>query len=219
MTTTTTRRLPAFAVILSVTATALSTPSFALDTQPLVVAQASDMALTCTQLTSETNKVTQLIIAAANANSVPTAASGQTAAANARAVDPVTAAYNTAQMQARVADIQMKAAQAGWSAGQTSAVTSGLMALAAAKNAGGAAGAGAALQDTVASTAAQQIAARIPGGALVSGLMGGMFSHKKKAAAVVADAPNPALAQNQQIMQLGQQRITFLQSLQTSKKC
>ena len=210
-----TPKLQTLGTVLCLALTAVPTTSFALTDTPaqIVVAQASDTTLTCSQLSAETVKVSQIMMASMQASQ---SASSLTAAAPAQStnVNAVANALQNADLQARIADIQMKGAAAGVN---TTAMTAGLQALAAAKNSGQ--GMGAALQDTAASMVADQLAARIPGGALVSGLVGGLFSHKKKPAQVAADTPNTMAIQSQQTMQLGQQRISFLQGLQASKKC
>lgn len=182
------------------------------DALPFAVAQASDTSLTCTQLAMETVKVANMVAAAARQPQTP-----QTINVNSNADNGVSAfnsAVRQAQLNGQLANIQAQAAQAGMSAGSTSAAMGAATMISALKSGEG--GKDAAMQ-TAADFATSQLAARIPGGALVGGLVSGFFSHKKKAQPVADQAVGTQASD--QLIQLGQQRMTFLQSLSTSKKC
>ncbi len=208
-----THYLTTFTCALSIAGSALAPVAALADDLPFAVAQASDTSLTCNQLAMETVKVANMVAAAARQPQATQAAPVNSAADN--GVNAYNNAVQQVQLNNRLAVIQAQAAQAGVSSGTTNAAVGGALALAAAMKSGE--GAQDAAVQTAADFASQQLAARIPGGALVGGLVSGLFSHKKKAAPV-ADTSASTQASNQ-LMQLGQQRMTFLQSLSVSKKC
>ncbi len=197
---------------LSIAGSALAPVAALADDLPFAVAQASDTSLTCNQLAMETVKVANMVAAAARQ---PQASAAPVNNAADNGVNAYNNAVQQVQLNNRLAVIQAQAAQAGVSSGTTNAAVGGALALAAAMKSGQG-GQDAAVQ-TAADFATQQLAARIPGGALVGGLVSGLFSHKKKAAPV-ADTSASTQASNQ-LMQLGQQRMTFLQSLSSGKNC
>ncbi len=182
------------------------------DALPFSVAQASDTSLTCSQLAMETVKVANMMATAATQSQMPQAAAYANNA-NTR-VNVIDAAVRQAQLNGQLANIQAQAAQAGMSAGTTNAAM-GLVTMASALKSGEG-GKDAAMQ-TAADFATSQLAARIPGGALVGGLVSGLFAHKKKVQPVADQST--ATQPNIQLMQLGQQRMAFLQSLSSGRNC
>ena len=201
---------------------------------PFSVAQASDTELTCPQIAMEISKVATVIAGAAAQRSIsaaiPTATAATAPATGDAQVDAALAAaarstpggleaigrqYQQAQNMQQLGQLQAQAAAAGIGRGTATAAIGGLAAMQQmAANGGHVDEAAASLASD---TASKEFAKRVPGGALIGGMMGGMFKRKKKAvppAAVTTEAP-PAIA----LMPLAQQRLTFLQSLMTSKHC
>lgn len=183
------------------------------------VAQASDTTLTCGQLAMEMVKTANVVASAATqatlaAATPPTVAPAQ---ADMSAANALAGAINQAQLNNQLANLQMQAARAGINPGTSGAAIGGLAALAGAAASGQGAAEGA--KQAAMGFAQQKLAGSIPGGALIGSLMGGMFGKKKKAVAMpnalIAATPAPSA----QLVQLGQQRMAFLQSLSTSKSC
>lgn len=199
------------------------------------VAQASDTTLTCMQLAGE--MVTSANMVAAASTKAGTAQSAALAHAQAqvqaqaqaqaqaaatadnRNNNAMAQAINQAQLNNQLGNLQVQAARAGINPGTSGAAIGGLAVLASAVSTPGGAAEGA--KQAATGFATQQLASRIPGGAMLGGLVGGMFGKKKKAPPVEAAAPAPAPVADQsaQLVQLGQQRMTFLQSLSASKNC
>ncbi len=179
------------------------------------VAKASDTTLTCGQLAMEIMKTANLV--AASATSVAPSAPAPTAAAvDVPGANALASAINQAQLNNQLGNLQLQAARAGINPGTSSAAIGGLAALAAAASSGEGAAEGA--KQAAANMASQKLAQVVPGGALIGGLVGGLFGKKKKAKAVAVVA-DPNAVPVGQMMQLGQQRMAFLQSLSVSKSC
>jgi hypothetical protein len=181
------------------------------------VAQASDTALTCGQLAMEIMKTANMVASSATAAAAPapvqSASATEVPGANALAN-----AINQAQLNNQLGNLQLQAARAGINPGTSSAAIGGLAALAAAASSGEGAAEGA--KQAAANMASKKLAQVVPGGALIGGLVGGMFGKKKKAkAAAAAAAAETNAAPAGQMVQLGQQRMAFLQSLSVSKSC
>jgi hypothetical protein len=177
------------------------------------VAQASDTTLTCGQLAMEIMKTANMVASSATAAPapIPSSGSGDTAGTNALA-----SAINQAQLNNQLGNLQLQAARAGIKPGTSSAAIGGLAALAGAARSGEGVAEGA--KQAATNMASQNLAKAIPGGALLGGLAGGLFGKKKKAKAEAAAIAAPA-ASSGQMVQLGQQRMAFLQSLSVSKSC
>lgn len=182
------------------------------------VAQASDTTLGCTGLAMEMVKTANFV--AANATtSMPAAPS--TAAAPAQMenaqVNGLAQAINQAQLNNQLGALQVQAARAGINPGTSGAAIGGLALLVGAASSPGGAAEGA--KQAAASFASQKLASSVPGGALVGSLVGGLFGKKKKAIAPITAPPAATGPAPSQLVQLGQQRMAFLQSLSASKSC
>jgi hypothetical protein len=179
------------------------------------VAQASDTTLTCGQLAMEIMKTANIVAASATSVSAPVTVAS-TDATNPAGMNALAGAINQAQLNNQLGNLQLQAARAGINPGTSGAAIGGLAALAAVASSGEGATEGA--KQAVANMASQKLGQVVPGGALIGGLVGGLFGKKKKAKVALVE-PTAFVAPAGQMVQLGQQRMAFLQSLSVSKSC
>lgn len=175
------------------------------------VAQASDATLTCSGLAMEMSRAAGLMATSAQAAGAAPAVAAAPAAPQG---DPTMAAYNQAVLQQNMGQLALQAQRAGMGSEAGAAIGAlGLLGTAANARA-----AGQSMGEAASGVAMSQIASRVPGGAMVAGLMGGMFKKKPKvdAAAVQAAA---AREQATAMLPLVQQRMGFLQGLMAQKAC
>ncbi|MES2339118.1 MAG: hypothetical protein V4537_13565 [Pseudomonadota bacterium] len=182
-------------------------------------ARTGDMELTCPGLAMEMGKAAQMVAqapapAATPAPSTPPAAlAGLASAVGTSQLEQVGRAYQQAQNAQQLANLQVLAARGGVNRGTATAAIGGLAALQQVAANGGN------VQDAARSVATDavtnQLAARIPGGKLIGGMLGGMFKKKPKpVAAAAAAAPVPAPENTG-----ARERLAFLGAIMQAKGC
>ena len=180
------------------------------------VAQASDTTLGCMALAREMVKTANLVAATAT-TTAPAPLTTAAAPAENAGVNALARAVNQAQLNNQLGNLQLQAARAGINPATSGAAIGGLALLAGAASSQDGAAEGA--KQAAAGFVSQKLAASMPGGALVGGLVGGFFGKKKKAVVAAAIPVAAAAPASNQLVQLGQQRLAFLQSLSASKSC
>jgi hypothetical protein len=177
-----------------------------------------DMDLTCPGLAMEMARAAQAMgqapaapVAPAAQATAPAALAGMASAIGTSQLEQVGRAYQQAQNAQQLANMQVLAARGGVSRGTATAAIGGLAALQQVAANGG--NAGEAARSVAADAVTSQLASRIPGGALIGGVLGGMFKKKPKPVAVVA-APAAVVADGG-----ARERLAFLGAIMQAKSC
>ena len=180
--------------------------------------QPGDLELGCSSLALEMSKSAQLL---GSPQSVPTETakigSGGIAGALGSAVgtsglEAVGKAYQQQQNAQQLGNLQVLAARGGISPGTAGAAIGGLAALQQVAGNGG--NVQDAARSVIADRASAELASRIPGGALIGGLMGGFMKKKPKPVALAAAAPLITSASSS-----AQARLMFLSGLVGARGC